>query len=199
MAGGGIVTMMTFARGLLRLRLALGRFSAGALLAGALMLGAASLWFALLPGLSVRVDEHARAVTRARSAPPPKPVVSPRALAADRLAAFYTALGDAAHTEQIVSGLFDAAADAGVALDKAEYRSAHDSAGRFDTYTIILPVKGDYVRLRGFCEKVLLTVPYAALDDVRFRRNSANDQAVEASLRFTVFLRTDATANEVRR
>ena len=195
MAGGGIVTIVKFAQSVLRLRLALGRFSAGALLSGALMIGAVSLWLALLPGLSTRVDEQARAVTRARSAPVPKPVVSPTALAATRLAAFYAALGDAAHTEQIVTGLFDAATDAGVALDKAEYKSAHDSAGRFDTYTIILPVKGDYARLRRFCEKVLLTVPYAALDDVRFRRNSANEPAVEASLRFTVFLRSDPSAD----
>jgi hypothetical protein len=194
MAGGGRVTRVNLTGILLRLRLALARSSAGALVAGALMLAAAALWFVLLPGLSARVDEHGRAVVQAHSAPLPKPVVSAQTLAAERLTAFYVALGSTAHTEQVVSRLFDAASDAAVVLDKAEYKPSHDSAGQYDIYTIILPVKGDYARLRSFCEKVLLTIPYAALEDMRFTRNSANDQAVEASLRFTVFLRPETAA-----
>jgi hypothetical protein len=184
-----------FAGILLRLRLALARSSTGALLAGALMLAAAALWLVLLPGLSARVDEHGRAVAQARSAPRGKPVVSAQTLAAEHLKAFYAALGSTGHTEQVVSHLFDAASDAAVVLDKAEYKPSHESAGQYDIYTIILPVKGDYARLRRFCEKVLLTIPYAALEDMRFTRNSADDQAVEASLRFTVFLRPETAAS----
>jgi hypothetical protein len=194
MAGGGRVTRPNLAGTLLRLRLALARSSTGVLLAGVLMLGAAALWFVLLPRMSARVDQHVRAVMQARSAPPPRPAVSPQMLAAQRLTAFYAALGSSGHSEQVVAQLFNAASDAAVVLDKAEYKPGRESAGRFDTYTIILPVKGDYARLRRFCEKVLLTVPYAALDDMRFTRNSANDQAVEASLRFTVFLRAETAA-----
>ncbi|MFC0398995.1 hypothetical protein [Paraburkholderia rhizosphaerae] len=176
-------------RSLLRAQLALRRASLDVLIAGVLVLAAAAMWFALLPGLTTRIADEARAVVRARSAPPPAPVLSPQAMAAERLAAFYAALGDAGHTEQIVTHLFGAASDTGVVLDKTEYKPARDPAGRFETYTIVLPVKGDYAKLRSFCEKVLTTVPYAALDDMRFKRGSANDQTVEASLRFTVFLR----------
>ena len=79
------------------------------------------------------------------------------------------------------------------AADIREHEQVHvldiDNGARFETYTIVLPVKGDYAQLRRFCEKVLMTVPYAALDDMRFKRSSTNDQTVEASLRFTVFLR----------
>ena len=186
--------MPNVGRWLLRVRLSLTRFSPGVLVAGTSMLFAALMWLALLPGMSARIDRQARAVARARSAPPPAPVLSPSALAATRLAAFYAALGDAGHTEKIVARLFEVATEVGIVLDKAEYKPAQDAAGRFGTYTIILPVKGDYARLRRFCEKVLLTVPYAALEDMRFKRDSANDQAVEASLRFTVFLHPDAPA-----
>jgi hypothetical protein len=122
--------------------------------------------------------------------PAPKPFVSAPALASQRLDAFYAALGDGGHTEQTVSQLFEAAAQAGVVLDKAEYKPAHDVAGRFDTYTIVMPVKGDYSSLRRFSAIVLAKVPYAALDDMRFKRNSASDHVIEANLRFTVFLRT---------
>jgi hypothetical protein len=183
--------MPSLARALLWLRLSPGRSSPGALVALACIVFAALMWGALLPGMSARIDQETHAVARARRAPPPAPVVSPVVLANQRLAAFYGALGDAGHTEEIVTRLFEIAAEVGVVLDKAEYKPAQDAAGRFGTYTIILPVKGDYARLRRFCEKVLLTVPYAALDDMRFKRDSANEQAVEASLRFTVFLRPD--------
>lgn len=189
MAGDGIVTWVKVAQGVLRLRLALTRCSAGALVATVLVLVAAGLWLALLPSTSTQVDKQVRAVALARSAPLPKPVISAPALASERLTAFYTALGDGAHTEQVVINLFGAASDAGVELDKAEYKPAHDTAGRFDTYTITLPVKGDYSSLRRFSEKVLVSVPYASLDDMRFKRNSASDPAVEANLRFTAFLR----------
>ncbi|WP_233832790.1 hypothetical protein [Paraburkholderia sp. ZP32-5] len=181
--------MQPLARGLLRLRLALPRFGAGPLLAGALLVAAALLWLGLLPGMAARVDDETHALARLRSQPAPKPVVPAPVLAAGRLADFYAGLGDSAHTSEIVTRLFEAADAAGVTLDKAEYKPGHDTPGRFDTYSIVLPVKGDYGRVRQFSEKVLTTVPYAALDDIRFKRNSANDPGVEANLSFTAFLR----------
>jgi hypothetical protein len=181
--------MQSVVRSLLRLRLALSRFGTGTLLAGALLAAAALLWLGVLPGMSARVDDETRAVAHLRVLPVPKPVVPAPVLAAGRLADFYTGLGDSAHTGEIVMRLFDAATAVGVTLDKAEYKPGHDAAGRFDTYTIVLPVKGDYARLRQFSEKVLVTVPYAALDDMRFKRNSASDPGVEVNLRFTAFLR----------
>ncbi|WP_245983018.1 hypothetical protein [Trinickia fusca] len=127
-----------------------------------------------------------------RSAPFPARTVAPQALAAERLATFYTRLDDAGHTELIVAGLFQAASDAGVTLDKAEYMPARDAVGRFDTYSIALPVKGGYPSIRRFCESVLLAMPYAALDNIRFKRSSVSEPGVKAELRFTMFLRPDA-------
>ena len=189
MAGDGIVTMQSIIRSLLRLRLALSGFAVGTLLAAALLAAAAVLWLGVLPRMSARVVDETRSVSRLRALPVPKPVVPAPVLVAGRLADFYAGLGDSAHTGEIVMRLFDAATAAGITLDKAEYKPGHDAPGRFDTYTIVVPVKGDYVRLRQFSEKVLVTVPYAALDDMRFKRNSANDPGVEANLRFTAFLR----------
>jgi len=186
-----VVTVLPkLVRAVLRLCLALGRSGTGALTAGALLLAAILLWTLVLPGISARVDGRERALAHARSMPAPKLFVSAPAIASQRLNAFYSSLGDGAHTEEIVSQLFEAAAQTGVVLDKAEYKPAHDVAGRFDTYTIVMPVKGDYSSLRRFSAIVLANVPYTALDDMRFKRNSASDQAIEANLRFTAFLRT---------
>ncbi|WP_201446347.1 hypothetical protein [Burkholderia gladioli] len=183
------MNLQSLARGLLRLRLALARFGTGPLAAGAALVCAALLWLGVLPGMAARVEDETRSAARLATLPPPRPVISAPELAADRLAGFYRGLGDSAHTGEIVTRLFEAAAAAGVTLDKAEYKPGHDTPGRFDTYTIVLPVKGDYAKLRLFSEKVLLAVPYAALDDMRFKRGSANDAGVEANLRFTAFLR----------
>ncbi len=189
MEGERFVNLQSLARGLLRLRLALARFGTGPLAAGAALVCAALLWLGVLPGMAARVEDETRSAARLATLPPPRPVISAPELAADRLAGFYRGLGDSAHTGEIVTRLFEAAAAAGVTLDKAEYKPGHDTPGRFDTYTIVLPVKGDYAKLRLFSEKVLLAVPYAALDDMRFKRGSANDAGVEANLRFTAFLR----------
>jgi len=152
------------------------------------------MWLAWIPSLSIRIDREARDIVCARSASPTKTLVSSQALAAEHLASFYSTLGDAGRADQIVMDLFKAAADAGVNLDKGEYKPAHDRAGRFDTYSIVLPVRGDYGSIRRFCESVLLTTPYAALDDIRFERTSASESTVKATLRFTMFVRAQAQA-----
>jgi len=149
------------------------------------------MWIVWIPGLAVHVDQETRALARARATPEPKRAVPPQALAAERISAFYSTLGDATHVDQIVASLFKAAADASVALDKGEYKPAHDRVGRFDTYAIVLPVKGDYKNIRRFCESVLLVTPYASLDDIRFERASAGESMVKANVRFTMFVRAD--------
>jgi hypothetical protein len=172
-------------------RLLLGRARAGVLCIAVGAFAAGLMWSVWIPSLAVRVDQETRDIARARAAPAPKRIVPPQALAAERASAFYSVLGDAAHGDQIVASLFKAASDAGVALDKGEYKPAHDRAGRFDTYSIVLPVKGDYRNIRRFCESVLLATPFASLDDIRFERASAGESVVKANLRFTMFIRAD--------
>ncbi|WP_430363540.1 GspMb/PilO family protein [Trinickia sp. NRRL B-1857] len=152
------------------------------------------MWFAIVPGISARADRETLRVAQIRSAPQRPGAISPQALAAERLSAFYSALGNAGHSERIVARLFQAASDTGVTLDKGEYAPGHDPVGRFDTYSITLPVKGGYPNIRRFCESVLLAMPYAALDELQFKRSSASQQDVSAKVRFTMFIRPDAQA-----
>lgn len=199
------MTAASFERTMLVVRLSLSRARAGALCVAVGALAAGLMWMVWIPWLDARVDQETRDIARARTAPATKRIVPPQALAAERVSAFYSTLGDAAHGDQIVTDLFKAASDAGVALDKGEYKPAHDRAGRFDTYSIVLPIKGDYRNIRRFCESVLLTTPFASLDDIRFERASAGVSVVKANLRFTMFMRADdsvlarKTTGEVQR
>lgn len=192
MAEGRALTLRSPARAVLLIRLYFERYGGGATLAATVLAVGVFMWLVLAPGISSHVDREARRVAQMRSAPVQPRAISHRALAAERLRDFYSALGDAGHTERTLSRLFQAASGAGVMLDKGEYMPARDVIGRFDTYTITLPVKGDYLNIRRFCESVLLTTPYAALDDVRFKRSSVSEPDVKANLRFTMFLRSDA-------
>ena len=188
------MTAASFERTLLIVRLSLSRARAGALCVAVGALAAGLMWMVWVPRLAARVDQETRDIARARAAPATTRIVPPRALAAERASAFYSTLGDAAHGDQIVTSLFRAASDAGVALDKGEYKPDHDRAGRFDTYSIVLPIKGDYRNIRRFCERVLLTTPFASLDDIRFERASAGEPVVKANVRFTMFMRADDSA-----
>lgn len=116
---------------------------------------------------------------------PQEPRVS---ITTQRLHQFYDTLGEQGYVEQQVKTLFSLAHKNGLTLNQAEYQSALDNQGHFFTYTVSLPVRGTYSAIRLFCEQTLLAIPFAALDDISFKRDSADSQTPEAKLRFTFYL-----------
>ncbi len=116
----------------------------------------------------------------------------------DRLSAFERTLGAGDKLDEHLRTMFNAAKKRGVVLARGEYRLIGDPAGGFVRYQILLPVRGNFRAINGFAEQVLLDLPFAALEDVAFRRETAGSGAVEARLRLVLFLqsadssRTDA-------
>jgi hypothetical protein len=187
----------------LQLHIALTRFGWGNGIAGLLCAVAAAIWLWAVPYLHERAKIQHQALvhaqqalqTAAQPAPPPAP-----APAVQHLAAFYEVLGEAGYAEQQVKTLFALAAKTGLTLNQAEYKLAQDKNGRYQTYQILLPLKGDYQSIRQFCEQTLLAIPFASLDEINFKRDAIASHALEAKLHFTLYLnsaprtRTDATA-----
>lgn len=101
---------------------------------------------------------------------------------------FYEALGDAAHAEQAIEKLLGAAAAHGLLIQRADYKAGVVPETNISTYQINLPISGTYPALRRFCEQFLREVPFAALDEVNFRRETTASARVEAKFRFTLFL-----------
>ncbi|MFK3738603.1 hypothetical protein [Massilia sp. TN1-12] len=124
-------------------------------------------------------DEDAAAAARHAQAAPEQ----------DNLAAFYGTLGERRHAEQQVRTLFALAQQAGLTLRQGEYKSARDRNAGVTTYQVNLPVKGSYAAIWQFAMAALRAIPFAALDDISFRREAINDTAVEARLRLTLYLR----------
>ena len=114
----------------------------------------------------------------------------------DNLDAFYGALGQRRYVEQQVKTLFGLAAKSGLVLSQGEYKSARDRSARVSTYQVNLPVKGSYAAVWQFALSALRTIPFAALDDVSFRRENIGDPVVEARLRFTLYLADERVADD---
>lgn len=101
---------------------------------------------------------------------------------------FYDALGDYKHSEQQIKTLFSIADKSGITLNLGEYHLTADANGHFSTYQIVLPVKGSYQQIRQLCEKTLMAIPFASLDEIAYKRDSINNPFLEARLRFTLYL-----------
>jgi Tfp pilus assembly protein PilO len=73
-------------------------------------------------------------------------------------------------------------------LAKGEYKLAEERDFRLARYQVTLPVTGAYSQVRGFVNDVLDAVPSAALDELTLKREAIGDDALEARVRFTLYL-----------
>lgn len=180
----------------LSLRLRLAARGIGPVAGGALLVAVAALAvLAWTRSAREHQVQHQGAALAQAVAPPPAPVVSPQAAANDNLDLFYTSLGERRFTEQQVKTLFGIAAKTGIVLRQGEYKSAYDQNGKLHTYQVTLPVKGSYQAIWQFALLSLRAIPFAALDDIGFRRDDIGAAGVDARVRFTLYL-ADAPAGE---
>ena len=173
---------------LLRARLAAARAGAGACAAVVLCLAGAAAWAWLIPQRA----EQRLVLARPLPAPSALAVAAPPPSANENLALFQETLGEKQYAEQHVKTLFGLAAKAGLSLNQGEYKFGYDKASRVTTYQITLPVKGSYQAIWQFVLGALRELPFAALDDIGFRRENIGDTQVEARMRFTLYLKDGA-------
>ena len=177
----------------LQAHIALGRVGAvPAVIAITLMLGGAAwVWFAVM-ALDQGQQEHTLAQARQElQAPSAASVVLPEFGAEQNLRKYYDVLGDRSETERYLKTLFAIAAQTGISLDQGEYQGQLDKDSDTYRYQIFLPVNGSYGDIRRFCEQMLLALPFASLDELNFKRESASADALDASLRFTLYLKAE--------
>jgi hypothetical protein len=172
----------------LRLRLALRAMNPAAL-AAVLLCAAGSAALAWIVPARAGLEQERADAQRAARLPPP--VVAPPAAggaAIDNLALFRAALGRQAGVEPQLATLFRIAARTGLVLRQGEYKRGFERKAQLHTYQIDLPVKGSYAQVWQFALQALRAIPHAALDDISFKRDSIGEAAVEARLRFTLYL-----------
>jgi hypothetical protein len=184
---------MSSAKALARWQLALWRRRLGRPgLAGVALLALALLFYA-----AVVIPEHLEAndleerttamAAAARSGDVPAGL-APQA----RLAAFYQAFPGRDAATEWLERIYAAGEQAGLVLDKGEYRLAPERDARLVRYEVNLPVRGNYVQIRRFVRSVLADIPFAALNDFQIRRGTVSEGEVEARLRFNLYFREEA-------
>jgi Tfp pilus assembly protein PilO len=168
-------------RGLIRLRWP------GLLGAGLLVVAAGFALFALQPareqlrGLEAqRADLSARGKgVQARDEPPTQ---------RGQLANFYAFFPLTAAVPEMLGQIQRAAKRNDLTLAKGEYKLSQERDFHLASYQVTLPVVGGYAQVRGFVNDVLDAVPAAALEELTLKREAVQDDALEARVRFTLFL-----------
>jgi hypothetical protein len=182
----------------LQARFAFARFGWSRFIAALLCVAGAVCWLAWIPRQQADAGAQSATIERVRKA-----LQAPRAArresaaspAQAHLTAFYATLGDRLHAERQIAVLFDIARNSGLVLSKGDYTWAYDRASQVYAYQVLLPVAGTYGAVRRFCEQVLLTIPFASLDEITFKREAISNGALDARLRFTLYLK-DAPADQ---
>ncbi len=161
---------------------------AGMLLGAA---GIAALLFAglhLEPAVQSDRDQLARVIAEQRDRPGAATELP--ASPTQRLEAFYGGFPAVADIPAGLGRLVKLAAADGLALEQGQYRLAAEAAGPLLRYEMKLPVRGTYRQVRRFVEAALVDAPYLALDRIEFRREAVGDAALEASVEFSLYVRT---------
>ena len=172
----------------LRLQIALRAASPVALL-GLLLCAAAAAALAWVIPARALVEEGRDVARRVAAQPAPAAALAPPAGDDERLRLFYDTLGARRQTERQLEILFAQADKAGLVLRQGEYKAAYDRNARLHTYQVTLPVKGSYGAIWQFALGALGALPFAALDELSFKREAIGQADVEARLRLTLYLR----------
>lgn len=189
-----------YARGL-DLVIAASRLPPLASLAVVLMLGSIAAqvwWLGDLREQGVASENQLRALRQPGAAAAQVPVVRvPESTR--RLQEFQGMLASPDHREELIRVMFATAKRSGLVLAEGDYVGAPDKSGVYDALEVTQPVRGTYAQVRTYCEQMLLTAPFAALDSLQFKREGIGTETGEARLRWTYYLRPPQPAVPVRR
>lgn len=86
--------------------------------------------------------------------------------------------------------LFAAAEQHQLALLEGDYRLVASSDARYRTYTISLPLKGNYPSIRAFLAQCLRNDPRLSLDALEFRRDQIADDNLQVRVKLSMFVGT---------
>lgn len=122
-------------------------------------------------------------VERAMKRPPPE------ATPEEGLGRLVAALPTRGQVPAVIGLVLQQAQQAGVPLDVGHYAFIPAKAGGVGRYELEFPVRASYPQVRDFINRTLAAAPALGLDKLRIERKSVADQAVNADVRFVVFVR----------
>lgn len=164
---------------LLALRHQLGGLGLAALLLIAATAAFDVLWVKPLQSRNAQVEEQlSRGGPRAPAG---------AAGAAERVDRVYAYLQSDAETTDWLAKLHGIGAATGVQLQSASYRS-EKTAGRIVRVEVALPLSGSYLQIREFLQRALADIPVMSIDQLRLKRDTRNDAALQGELRISLHM-----------
>ncbi len=159
-------------------------------LAGGVLLAASLVaWFGVIEPesthLNAALTESMQLQSRVRSALPTAREI--RETPDEQLQRFYGFFPGTSTVPDWLAVIDHAAAKEHLVLQQGEYRIVRDRLGLLTRYQINLPLKGSYLQIAGFLQRVLKEIPIAAIESLSFERQQVGDQTLDAKLRLTLF------------
>ena len=105
----------------------------------------------------------------------------------ERLAKFYAALTPAAEVPNLLARLFTIAQTAKINLRQGDFQRSESRPGRYTVLQFNLPVKAAYPQLLEFIDEALAANPSLTLEEVTFKRETAANATLEATLKFALY------------
>ena len=106
----------------------------------------------------------------------------------EQLSAFHKFFPESSQSPDLLAKIYAAAVKQKVRLGQGEYRLARDQGGYLLRYQIQLPVKAEYLQIRGFINQVLSELPNVSMDSISFRRRRTFDPVLDAQIELSIFM-----------
>jgi Tfp pilus assembly protein PilO len=106
----------------------------------------------------------------------------------EQLAEFYRIFPEERTAPKWLGKLAILAMKNGLALNEGEYKVMRDDRVRLMRFQMVLPVKGEYRKIRRFLAALPAEIPVIALENVQFSRQNVGDPGVEAQITLTLYL-----------
>ena len=153
-----------------------------------LLLGAlAILLLAIEPAhqrLGTLADEQARLQAQMMSREPSRE----RPTVRGQLSDFYAFFPATDSVPRALGTVHKAARRHDLTLEKGEYKLVREPNFPLLRYQVTLPVAGRYADIRGFVNRVLDSLPNAAVDQLILKRDDIGAGQIEARVRFSLYL-----------
>jgi hypothetical protein len=104
---------------------------------------------------------------------------------------FQSILGKASALQGYLKTVFQIAAKKDLTFPVGSYKANYNVAGGYESHILELPITGTYQNIRELSEEILLALPFSALEEMKFKRDSSNNAMLEVRLRFILFLQPD--------
>jgi hypothetical protein len=111
----------------------------------------------------------------------------------DDLKRFYELFPHVGRLADELDRVYGLAREAGLRLEQGEYRIEKRASGLV-AYRVALPVRGRYVQVRDFLGVLLMQMPVASVDALRFERKKSGDSLIDAQIRLTIHFQPSGDA-----